>query len=343
MSSIFPFLRRRAETLGSEASEPAIDDLLQALLTALGLSIDNTNSNDPYRIEEWPSDLPLPSVSVTSVTERALAVGNRRGTERRGSFAVVDLKGGRLDAMIRFQFLGDPPDVVDAAVGELHRRLLAAKNFLWKKGILRFAAEETSMLEYIPSLYPWRRIGRKTADYRVLYEFHYYDTDGAESLIARIPIDIDGESTIVTDEMTRWDNQAAPKLEVHGGTHKAFNIGALDILAFLPDGWDGNEVTMFVSVGDAIRESTFSSVREFLEAFELEVEHEEGDEMRFKTVELGGNLYLSGRLVFPNEYFPDPIIIKGVNDVFRISYADERFLGENGNEIEFIVYMKVIN
>lgn len=325
----------------ASASGPAIDDLLQALLIALGLSIDDTNSDDPYMIEEWPSDLPQPSVSVTSVTERALAVGNRRGTERRGSFAVVELKGGRLDAMIRFQFLGDPPDVVDAALVELHRRLLAAKNFLWKKGILRFAAEETSMLEYIPSLYPWRRTGRKTTDYRILYEFHYYDTDGAESLIARIPIDIDDESTIVTDEMTRWDNQVVLKLEVHGGTHKAFNIGALDILAFLPDGWDGNEVMMFVSVDNAVRERNFTSVREFIETFELEEEHEEGDVVRFKTVELGGNPYRAGRLAFPNEYFPDPIILKGGNDVFRISYADERFLDENGSDIDSVVYIKV--
>ncbi len=325
------------------ALDQAIDDLLQTLLTALGLSIDNTNPDDPYRIEKWPSDLPQPSISMTSVTERALAIGNRRGVERLGSFAVVDLKGGRLDAIVRFQVLGNPPEVVDAAVEELHRRLLAAKNFLWKDGIVRLAAEETSMLEYVPTQYPWRREERKTSDYRILYEFHYYDADGAESLIARIPINIDGESTTVTDEMTRWDNQAAPKLEVHGGTHKAFNIGSLDILAFLPDGWDGNEVTMFISVGDAVRESTFPSVREFLEAFELEAEREEGDVVRLKTVELGGNPYHAGRLVFPNRYFSNPIILKGVNDVFRVSYADERLLDENGSMIDSIVYLKLIN
>jgi hypothetical protein len=74
---------------------------------------------------------------VTRVAERALAIGNRRGTERRGSFAVAALKGGRLDAVVRFQFMANEPDAVDAAVEELHKRLLADRDKLWAAGFLR--------------------------------------------------------------------------------------------------------------------------------------------------------------------------------------------------------------
>lgn len=67
----------------------------------------------------------------------------------------------------------------------------------------------------------------------MLYEYSYIDSDGASSLIARIPIDIDsqfGESTVVTDEMARWDNLSAPAFEVRG----PIEIGGVWMLAFIP-------------------------------------------------------------------------------------------------------------
>lgn len=291
-------------------------------------------------LEEYLQGLPSPSVSVASVTERALAVGNRRGTERRGSFAVLALKGGRLEAVVRFQFLADESADVDAAVKTLQERLLAARDDLWAAGFLRIAAEETSLAEHVSGLDAWR----KTADYRILYEFHYEDSEGAESLIARIPIDSDleerdspqRETTVVTDEMMRWDNQAAPALEVRPGVRHPFRVSALFIIAFLPDGWNGQEVTVSASVGGAVREQTFASVGEFRDAFDLEKEEGE-DELKLKTVELGGNLYVAGRLVFPNADFPDPIMLKGGEDVFHISYAAPAF------DNDAVVYLRVLS
>src|SRR6266478_7068356 len=78
-----------------------------------------------------------PNVSLASVSERALAVGDWRGNESRGALAGVALKGGRLNAVVRFQLWGNEPTVVDTAINELHGRLLAAKEDLRAVGFLR--------------------------------------------------------------------------------------------------------------------------------------------------------------------------------------------------------------
>ena len=90
------------------------------------------------------------------------------------------------------------------------------------------------MAEPSPSLNAWRR----TAEYTVLYEFLYTDTDGAQSLIAQIPIHTDPETldspqretAVVTDEMVRWDDESAPTLELRG----RLTVSRLSILVFMP-------------------------------------------------------------------------------------------------------------
>jgi len=347
VNSILSFFRRLIELLrGEPPIEPAPPEMpmpaapgvpmARALMTNSAPLLDQVISDMLSALSSYlpapAPPLPAPTVSVVSVTERTVGLGNRRGNETRGSLAVIALKGGRLDAVVRFQLWANDPGDVDTAIAQLHGRLLAARDALWTAGFLRVDAEGASLAEHVSSLNAWR----KTTNYRVLYEFRYEDTDGAESLIARIPIKIDseyGESTVVTDEMIRWDNQAAPLLEISGGAHGVFRIGAVSILAFLPDGWNGSEVTVSASVGGVVHERGFASVREFLGAFTLET----------KTVELGGNPYRAGRLVFPNADFPDPIILKGGGDVFRIHYADERFLSENENETDAVVYLRVLS
>lgn len=231
--------------------------------------------------------LPDPGVSVVRVTEKTVGLGNHRGMDRRGSFAVVALKGGRLEVVVRFQIWSSEPGGVDTAIEQLHERLLNAMDELWADGFLRVAAEKTSLAEYVASLNAWR----KTADYGVLYEFQYQDTDGAKSLIARIPIDIDSEynvSTTVTDEMIRWDNETASPLVVRGN----FNVGRISALAFVsgtpPTGtislmrtFDGaiGPPTSYPTLADFLTavagpdaperhgQLTFSSLTDFLDAF----------------------------------------------------------------------------
>src|SRR5262245_53751453 len=61
--------------------------------------------------------LPRPRVGVASFAERPVGLGAHRGSESRGSFPAVALKGVRLDALARFQLGGGdlrwpPPEVL---------------------------------------------------------------------------------------------------------------------------------------------------------------------------------------------------------------------------------------
>ena len=110
--------------------------------------------------------LPAPSVSVASVRERAVGLGNRRGTETRGSFAVVELKGIRLDALARFQLWASGPAEADTAINDLNGRLMTDRDNLQVQGFLRIALEATPPADLVPApISAWR----KHADYRVLY------------------------------------------------------------------------------------------------------------------------------------------------------------------------------
>jgi hypothetical protein len=151
----------------------------------------------------------------------------------------VELKGGRLDAVARFELWAAQPGAVEQAIQDLIARLLADREMLWTVGFLRIALEATSSSENVPAIPAWRQ----TADVRVLYEFHFEDSDESQGLIARIPIHVNStynELTTVTDEMTRWDNQAAPSLEVRGPA----TISALSALVFVAGAAPGGTVTL---------------------------------------------------------------------------------------------------
>lgn len=371
MSSIFSFMRPGEEMPGEEpATEPTADEEplaeeatpIEPLPTAAeaegaegatrvangasipGQAIDKMLDDLSGVLMEWPDDLSQPSVSVASVTERPLAVGNRRGMERFGTLSAIELKGLRLDAVVHFQLLADDLDDVEDAAKEVQKRLLGASDALWARGFLRLAAREMSPAEHLPTPNAWR----KTVEYEVLYEFHYQDTDGAESIIARIPIDIDSEyseSTEVTDEMVRWDKDSALGLEVRGGSRRIHRVSSVTILAYLAEDWNGSRVTLSASVGGAVRERTFADVREFRDAFDLERENvaEPGEEPEIKIVQLGRRPYVAGRMVFPNADFPDPLVLKGGEDIFNIRYDHERFRPDNQGETDSVVYLRVLN
>jgi hypothetical protein len=206
------------------SDSPSLDQVLAAMLDVL----------DDYLPPPPAPPLPPPSVSVSSVTERAVGLGNRRGTETRGPFAVVELKGIRVDVLVRFQLWAAGPAQAETAITNLNAQLMADRDSLWVAGFLRLALEAAAPADFVPAVPGWR----KQADYRVLYEYRYQDTDGAESLIARVPIHSDPEvpnslqreTTVVTDEMLRWDDEAAPALVVRG----RFSLGGIWTLAFFP-------------------------------------------------------------------------------------------------------------
>lgn len=223
------------------SGNPTLDQALTAMMDAL----------DDYLPAPSPP-LPNPGMSVAGLSERTVGLGSRRGTETRGQFAAVALKGMRLDAQVQYQLWATGPVEAEAAMADLNARLMADREVLWTAGFLRLTLDNALAAEHVPSIGAWR----KQADYKVLYEYRYQDSDGAESLIARIPIHSDPEqrnslqreTTVVTDEMVRWDNEAAPSLVVRG----RLSVGGLSMLAYVPSPAPSGAVTLMRTFDGAI-------------------------------------------------------------------------------------------
>lgn len=180
-----------------------------------------------------PGTLPDHGVSLLSVSERPTSIGNHIGVERRQGFAVAEIKGVRLEAVVRFTVWGDEIEFINTNLDRLHSVILAGQTGLRMRGFLRMEAQ-TSTLELVDVLGGWA--GR--ADYKLLYEHPYADSSAAQSLIARIPIHADPEVPNSPDRETtsaygpfvRWDDLTAPALIVRGPKQ----ISGLSALHFQP-------------------------------------------------------------------------------------------------------------
>lgn len=250
MSPLFPFRRSTPDAAPAIApmavtpmamtfigGAPSLAVVLNTLLAVLQVHIPSVGGS-----------LPPAGVSAVCVQERTLGLGNQRGSERRGNFAAVVLKGGRLEGTARFELWGSTPTEVDNRVNLLQGVLLAARDTLWSAGFLKLAAAGASSAEHLQPPNAWRR----SVDYTFLYEYHYQDSDGAESLLARIPIHSDleernspvRETGVVTDRMIRWDDLTAPALEFAATATASLRVSGLASLATLPLGWSGQAVTL---------------------------------------------------------------------------------------------------
>ncbi len=172
--------------------------------------------------------LPIPTVIMVSLRERSAGIGGRIGMDTIAGVGIIALKGIRLEGVARFQLWADAPAGVDAAIAALNASILVSRDTLRANGFVTISLKAARPAQSIVDV-GWRRY----ADYRVLFEFPYLDSDDAESIIARIPIAIDSdfnESTVVTDGMTRWDEVAAPSLAVRG----RLGVTALSALSFVP-------------------------------------------------------------------------------------------------------------
>ncbi len=274
-----------------------------------------------------PTDAPLPgsTVSLISVIERPVGLGGLRGIEPYSTFPAVALKGGRFDTVIRFQMWGNDPVAVENAANALYGRLHVARETLRGRGFLKIVAEGAQQAEHVAALGFWRN----AADYRVLYEYHFQESE-AESLIAQIPVTIDDlllhDSLLITDDMVRWDSVAAPTLTVRLGNRRPLPLRELVILSFLPAGWDGQGVTIAATVNGTTVTQAFPSVRAFLESFAAES----------GTIQFGPHAYQGGRRKFPNASFPDSIVLQGGDDTLRIVYAADAF------DSDAVVYLRAL-
>ncbi|HEV2756792.1 MAG TPA: hypothetical protein VG318_13570 [Actinomycetota bacterium] len=173
--------------------------------------------------------LPTPSVSVAGLQERSAGIGGRRGTDFLGGLGVAELKAVRVDALVRYLLWASDVDGAEQQTTDVTERLLTDREALHGKGVLRLTLESVSPADHLAPAQGWR----KSVEYRVLYEHVFVDSDGAASLISRIPIDSDvderdsaaHERSLVTDEMARWAEDV-PALVARG----RFTVTGLSVL-----------------------------------------------------------------------------------------------------------------
>lgn len=246
-------LRARPAPLGLTMSAPTFTDVVTDMLAVL-----------TTRLPATPPAMPDPNVTLEHVAEKAAGLGTHIGTERTEALGELPLRGGRLDARVRFQLWAASPGDVDAAMLSLHETLLDDSQDLFAAGFLRFAADGTTLAEHVATIPAWR----KTSSYTVLYEYRYTDDDAADSLIARIPVRTEhgeeaaptSETQTLTDELVRWDEEAAPPLVVRGPA----TIDHLSALAWVPGATPGGTVTFRRTSGGA--PTAFADLDTFLAA-----------------------------------------------------------------------------
>ncbi len=207
---------------GLSMAAPAITGVVTDMLAVLGL-----------RLPDSVAPLPPNNVTLERIKEKLVGLGNHRGSESSEPLGDRALRGGRLDAGVRFQVWASTVQGVDAAMLDLQTAILDDVAELRQEGFLRLAATGTTLGERVDAVPGWR----KTSTFDVLYEYQYVDTDDAQSLIARIPVtahlnDVgEGpELETITDDMARWDDELAPALAVRGPAA----VNRLAALAFVP-------------------------------------------------------------------------------------------------------------
>ena len=215
--------------------------------------------------------LPSNSVHLTAANGRPLALGGRRGTEYRLGFPVSALKGAHLDAGVRFMVWAAAPGDVDTLLEGVHSSLLAASDGLRASGFLKFDADGSSLAERVETESAWR----KSADFKVLYEYRFQDSDDAESFLVRIPVrsDLeeegspDGTTETVVDQMRRWDDEGAASLVVRGGLPGGGRVTGMTSFDFRPGGFAGDAVVVERLIANSPTAPTvFGTFDDFIDA-----------------------------------------------------------------------------
>lgn len=166
------------------------------------------------------SQLPGATFSIAGFTVKPVGLGNFRGNRSVGSLKLVELKGERIDARVRFSFMGATPEAVELDAQLLIDLVSSQLDVLKSLGFLTITLADSSDPAFIQGTGNWRKV----VEYQLLFEYCYEDTGGADSLIARIPIHtgldqtglLPSEDMLVTDKLVRWDNLSALGLELQG-------------------------------------------------------------------------------------------------------------------------------
>lgn len=242
-------------TGGPAVAGPPLTDVVADMLAMLGA-----------RLPAPVPAVPVPNVTLERVAEKLVGLGNHRGAEPTAPLGSRTLRGGRLDARVRFQLWASLPSAVDTAMQTLHTTLLDDSVELRAAGFLKLAAAGTTLAEHVDTIPAWR----KASSFDVLYEYRYTDTDDAASLIARIPVTTDHgqplgpnrEQETVTDRLVRWDDEGAAPLVMRGPAV----VTGIAALASVPGPALGGTVTFRRTSGSGAPTTPFADLDAFLAA-----------------------------------------------------------------------------
>lgn len=316
-------------------SEPALSDVMSDVLTTLS-----------GYFGAGGGALPPSTVSFLSVSKKNPAIGNRVATDMRAGYPTAAIKAGHLDADVQLQIWDSDPAAIETEMNDLHGRILADTEVLRSQGFIKLKSSGTDVSELVTSLNAWR----KTSQLSLLYEYQYQDNDDALSIIHRIPVASDLENrnspdqeiTTVTDAIQRWDDEQAWSLILVANSNSDSKIYGLNVLAYLPGGWNGNQVILERSnLDNPVLATAYPTLNDFLDAVTADTAPDQNARVSFASVsDFLGALTAEGTSfelgdwdedTIQDQYqayqqvFDKPIELTQRNDVFRISYQAAPF------------------
>ena len=295
--------------------------------------------SDMAGLPRAPGGKPNAAVRLLGLAPRSLGVGGRRGLLSRAGLNVTELRGGWLEATVGFALSGADVAGVNSQADAIVTALLARSLDLRREGALQLkltGSEDTDGPGSPPSV-------RRRLTYTVLYEYRFFDTDGAASLIARIPIDSETdqgptthERTVVTNWMVRWDDQTVEALEVTAPPRGIVRVYGLSIAAHLPGGGPPGQVTQTLVQSGTTTTTPRGALVDFLNLFQRDTTRPLTLVFPPLPLQPGESLALRDYQVGELRFDP-PIVIRG-GDVFRISFSDTAFPASSTS----VVYLRAL-
>ncbi|MEZ5401856.1 MAG: hypothetical protein R2729_19435 [Bryobacteraceae bacterium] len=174
---------------------------------------------------------PAPSVSLVRVEEKPVGLGNQSGEDRTRFFPITK-KGLRLSATTRFQIWGAQPAPVEQQVAAISQQLLADREELVTRGFLELKLRDVTLVDHVSAVSSWRQ----TAEFDLLFEHEFEDSDLAGGLIVRIPIELREQfgGMIVSGDLAIWNSDGAPALSAARRRGTITGLASLELLPSAP-------------------------------------------------------------------------------------------------------------
>jgi hypothetical protein len=195
-------------------------------------------------------------VALVSVEEKQVGLGQWSHLDEKNHFPVAQ-KGVQLAATTRFQLWDDDPAAVEGVVSDIITAVLAEREQLRTDGFLELKLKNVSVVDQ-PASGSWRQ----TAEFAVVFEFHFTESDDAGGLIARIPVEMRPEygAMLITGDLAVWHSEAAAPLTATGRNGAVSGLASLELLPGpAPSGTVRITRTFDGAAGPPVPQATFTA------------------------------------------------------------------------------------